>query len=690
MAPGNDTLRLMIVDDHVEDAEAIVSTLRNAGITVRPSRPSSAEELAQMLEKPVDMVMAYDKAAQIPFAQVVQSVSSSSKDVPILALLNELNEDILVNILQAGATRIALRHKPVQMLIAVRIEWQDVEARRQLRRYEAQVRETERRCDALIESSRDPIAYVHEGMFIRSNSAFLEMFGFESDEDIEGMSLLDLVASSHVDGFKALLKSLGKGEAPPPRHELTAIDASGGEFPAVMEFTQAMYEGEPCVQIVFRRQELLADPELAREVEALRQRDQVTGLFNRTTFLQHLENAIGAVVDGQARYGVLLLEPDHYQTQLQTAGLNHADEFLLAVASRVQDALGADAVAARFGEHTLAVLVQGDHTVTEGAAATILRAFTSDVFEIGNHSMPVTASIGGVQIGEKNASLNQVLGKANERLQSALSLGGNRSDIFDPGAVDRAEVERIQQWVLRLRQAMAEDHFLFHYQPVISLQDEPGAVYETYLRLDAGGELLQPRSFLPIAEENGLQGELDRWVIRHAIQVIAERQQANKPVTLLAKISDDSLVDPGLADYVAQMLQTYVVSGERLILQLVESKVFSRLRETQALSEALGKLGVRICINQFGSGLDSAQLLNHFRPAMLKVDRSFTEDLARNTQNQERIREITARAQELYVKTMAEFVQDAASMTILFMAGMDFVQGDFLAPAGPLMNYDFP
>lgn len=690
MAPGNDTLRLMIVDDHVEDAEAIVSTLRNAGITVRPSRPSSADELVQMLEKPVDMVMAYDKAGQIPFAQVVQSVSSSSKDVPILALLNELNEDILVDILQAGATRIALRHKPVQMLIAVRTEWEDVEARRQLRRYEAQVRETERRCDALIESSRDPIAYVHEGMFIRSNSAFLEMFGFESDEDIEGMSLLDLVASSHVDGFKALLKSLGKGEPPPPRHELTAIDASGGEFPAVMEFTQAMYEGEPCVQIVFRRQELLADPELAREVEALRQRDQVTGLFNRTTFLQHLETAIGAVVDGQARYGVLLLEPDHYQTQLQTAGLNHADEFLLAVASRVQDALGADAVAARFGEHTLAVLVQGDHTVTEGAAATILRAFTSDVFEIGNHSMPVTASIGGVQIGEKNASLNQVLGKANERLQSALSLGGNRSDIFDPGAVDRAEVERIQQWVLRLRQAMAEDHFLFHYQPVISLQDEPGAVYETYLRLDAGGELLQPRSFLPIAEENGLQGELDRWVIRHAIQVIAERQQANKPVTLLAKISDDSLVDPGLADYVAQMLQTYVVSGERLILQLVESKVFSRLRETQALSEALGKLGVRICINQFGSGLDSAQLLNHFRPAMLKLDRSFTEDLAKNTQNQERIREITARAQELYVKTMAEFVQDAASMTILFMAGMDFVQGDFLAPAGPQMNYDFP
>ena len=89
---------------------------------------------------------------------------------------------------------IALRHKPQQLLGAVRTEWADLEARRSLRRLEAQVRETERRCDALIESSRDPIAYVHEGMHIRANRAYLEMFGFDSFDDIEGMSLLDLVA----------------------------------------------------------------------------------------------------------------------------------------------------------------------------------------------------------------------------------------------------------------------------------------------------------------------------------------------------------------------------------------------------------------------------------------------------------------------------------------------------------------
>ena len=124
------------------------------------------------------------------------------------------------------------------------------------------MRETERRCDALIDSSREPIAYIHEGIHIRANPAYLEMFGYESFEDIEGMSLLDLVAPEHVDAFKQLLKRLSKGEPPPPRHELTARDIEGRDFPAVMEFTAAQYEGEPCQQVIFRRQAQDVDPEL--------------------------------------------------------------------------------------------------------------------------------------------------------------------------------------------------------------------------------------------------------------------------------------------------------------------------------------------------------------------------------------------------------------------------------------------
>jgi len=690
MQNGPDTaLRLMIVDDSVEDAEAIVSAMRNAGIAVRPLRPASAEELGVMLgAQAIDLVLAAQQSNGVSMDEVLQLVKSSGKDLPVIAVADRVDEASLSQAIAAGVRRIALRHKPQQLLAAVRTEWADLETRRALRRLEAQVRETERRCDALIESSREPIAYVHEGMHIRANSAYLEMFGYDSFDDIEGMSLLDLVAPQHVEGFKKVLKSLSKGEAPPPRYELEARDIEGNAFPAVMEFTPALYEGEPCLQVVFRRQE--TDPELAREIEELRQRDQATGLLNRPTFLRALEDAVASAAHNQGQHGLLLLEPDHYQKLLQEIGLDSADALLAALAERLRSVLDGDAVAARFGEHSLAVLVRADHVATTALAERIREAFASHVFEIGSRSSAITASIGGVQIGEKIASVTQVLAKANHGVQSSIGVGGNRFEIFDPGAVDRAEEERIQAWVTRLRDALDHDRFLLYYQPVISLQGETGATYETYIRLDAGsGETVPPLSFLQIAEEHGLLWEIDRWVVGHAIEVIGQRMRAGQPTTLLVKITQASLADDRLARFVGEQLAAHGGGGEHLVLQLPEAKVFTHLRAAQEFAGAVARHKCRIGLEQFGVGLDSFQLLSHFDPAFLKLDRSFMEDLAKNSSNQQRVREIATKARSLGIRSIAEFVQDAASMSILFSSGIDYVEGHFLAPAGPEMNYDF-
>jgi diguanylate cyclase (GGDEF)-like protein/PAS domain S-box-containing protein len=695
MPAGSDNaLRLMIVDDSVEDAEAIVSAMRNAGIAVRPLRPASAEELGAMLgAQAIDLVLAALQSNGLQQDEVAQKVKSSGKDLPVIAIADRVDEASLGQAFASGVRGIALRNKPQQLLGTVRNEWADLEARRSLRRLEAQVRETERRCDALIESSREPIAYVHEGMHIRANSAYLEMFGYESFDDIEGMSLLDLVAPQHVDGFKQLLKALSKGETPPPRYELQARDIEGNDFPAVMEFTPAMYEGEPCLQVVFRRQE--TDPELAREVEELRQRDQVTGLLNRPTFLRALEDAVASVAHNQGQHGLLLLEPDHYQRLLQEIGLDSADALLEAIAERLRSVLAAEpaaseAVAARFGEHSLAVLVQADHLATTALAERIREAFASHIFQIGSRSSAITASIGGVQIGEKIASVTQVLAKANHGVQSSIAVGGNRFEIFDPSAVDRAEEERIHAWVNRLRDALDHDRFVLYYQPVISLQGEPGATYETYIRLDAGsGEMVPPLSFLQIAEEHGLLWEIDRWVVGHAINVIGQRARAGEPTTLLVKITQASLADDTLARYIGEQLAAQGVDGQHLVVQISEAKVFTHLRAAQEFAGALAKHKCRVGLEQFGVGLDSFQLLSHFDPAFVKLDRSFMEDLAKNTANQQRLREIATKTRSLGIRSIAEFVQDAASMSILFSTGIDYVEGHFLAPAGPEMDYDF-
>ncbi len=685
-------LRLMLVDDSVEEAEGIVSGLRNAGIAVRPHRPVSLDELTTMLSaQTIDLVLASHPCALAALPEVLHRVSGTGKDIPVIAVVEQIDADSFADILGGGARGIALRHKPPQLLAAIRSEWSDLEARRNLRRLEAQVRETERRCDSLIESSRDPVAYVHEGMHIRANAAYLEMFGFESFEDIEGMSLLDLVAPQHLDAFKQLLKSLSKGEPPPARYELQARDVEGNSFPAVMEFTLAQYEGEACQQLVFRRQEQGVDPELARKVEELKQRDQVTGLLNRATFLRSLEDAVTDAAQNNGHHGLLLIEPDHHQRLIQEIGLDAADDMLASLAERLNSELSENAVAARFTETSFAVLLRGsNYAATEQLATRIRNTFAAEVFTIGARSSVITTSIGGVQISEKIASVTQVLAKASQGLQSAVSMGGNRVELFDPSAVDRAEAERIQAWVARLRDALDHKRFILHFQPVISLQGDNHPIYDTLLRLDGGeGELTSPTAFLQIAEEHGMLEEIDLYVVEHAIELITQRYKTARPTTLMVKVSQNSLQNDALATHIGKQLSAHGVPGEYLVVQLQEAKVFTHLKAVQEFAAAVNEFGCRVGLEQFGAGLDSFQLLTHIQPQILKIDRSFIEDLPKNTDSQKRVREIAQKARDFGIQTIAEFVQDAASMSILFSAGVDYVEGHFLASASADMNYDF-
>ncbi|MDQ3617882.1 MAG: EAL domain-containing protein [Pseudomonadota bacterium] len=683
-------LRLLIVDDSVEAAEAIVSGLRNNGIAVRPTRPENEDALTELLgHQPPDLVLASPDAATVPLEQLMQSIHASGKDLPVLILHDSIDDARLLQASQLGARGVLLRGDIDHVQDTVRAEWADLEARRGLRRLESQIRETERRCDALIESSRDPIAYIHEGMHLRANSAYLDIFGFESFEDIEGMSLLDMVAPQHVDSFRQLLKQLSKGEPVAPQHEIQARGLDGNSFPAVMEFTTASYEGETCQQVVLRRQEF--DPELAREVEELRQRDQATGLLNRATFLRTLEDAVADAAQNASHHGLLLFEPDHYARLLQDIGLDAADKLIAACAERLRSVLGPDDIAARFGEHQFAVLRRNsDHQGTAALAEALRAAFANSLLEPGDRSLNATVSIGGVQIGQKIASITAVLGKANLGLQSTIGVGGNRVELFDPGAVDRAEEERVEAWVARIRDALDSDRFVMHYQPMMNLHGEPCEIYEGYLRMQGDpGELVQPLTFLQIAEEHGLLWEIDRWVVGRAIAVIGERLRIGRRTTLMVKISEVSLQDDSLVQHIVEQLAQHGAEGSLLVLQLPESKVFTHLRAAQAFQQAVARMGVRMGLEQFGSGLNSSQLLTHFDASFLKIDRVFMESLASNAEHQKRVRDIAAKAREFGKQTIAEYVQDASSMTILFGASIDYAQGHFLAGAGPEMDYDF-
>src|SRR5690349_22042691 len=364
MAQQDAVIRLLLVEDHLEDAEQLISVLRNGGMAIRPQRPESAEELESLLTgQSIDLVLASLNAKYIPFATVAKAAEATGKDIPVLACAMTLDEQTVLGGIAIGARDVALRSKPEHIQFVVRNEFQSLLARRGLRHLEAALRETERRCDALIASSRDPIAYVHEGMHIRANAAYLEMFGFEDFDEIEGLSVLDLIKPEDADSFKQLIKRISKGEAPPKQLAIGAQRTDGSGFDAMMEFTPATYEGEPCLQIVFRQQTV--DAEMVKELDTLRQRDPVTELYNRQHFMTELEAAVAGAADGKGAQSMLLLEADNWENRLAEIGLAHADQLLKCIAQRIVANLDGDVAAARFTDHSFALLLRGsDHKQT--------------------------------------------------------------------------------------------------------------------------------------------------------------------------------------------------------------------------------------------------------------------------------------------------------------------------------------
>lgn len=689
MAKQELVIRILLIEDSMDTAEQLVSMLRNAGIPVRPSRADSVSAINQQIaEAQPDLVLVNAANKQPTFAETMATVAATGKDIPVISVLKVLDEAIYLSSFLAGARGVALINNSEQVQLVVRTEFADLHTRRSVRRIETALREVERRCDALLESSRDPIAFLHEGLHVRANTAYLDMFGYRDFEDLSGLSILDMVAPRHADEFKSLLKRMSKGEKPPERLELEAQHAEGGRFSAIMEFADATFEGEPCLQVTFHRNEMNA--EQTEELNRLRQQDLVTGLFNRQYFLAELDRIVGEAAKGRNDLSLLLIEPDNFRKVLDTVGVGNADLLLSDMAKMLGSHAREKDVLARIGEQTFALLIpSASHEIAQELAANIGKAFETKVFDLNQKSVNLTSSIGVVLIGEKIANAQTIMSEAATILRSAQTDGGNRVGVYDPAAQDKADAEKQRAWLNLVKDALAHDGFSLFFQPIISIMGEEGEFYEILLRLNGPKGEISPGFFLPIAERNGLMAAIDRWVIARAIKVLAEREREGRKCTFFVKVTPHSVEDPSLLPWLASQLQEARLRGDALVFGMPESKVVTNLTNVRKFQKGLERLHCHFAIEQFGSGLNSFQLLKHIDPMYLKVDRTFMADLPKNKDSQDKVREICDQARAAGKVTVAEFVEDAASMSILFSCGVNFVQGNFLQEPEKVMSYDF-
>jgi len=453
-----------------------------------------------------------------------------------------------------------------------------------------------------------------------------------------------------------------------------------------MEFAEASYEGEPCQQIIFRQQTMSV--ELAKELDVLRSKDLVTDLYNRQYCIGELERMIGDAAKGRSDQALILLEADNFKHLLDTVGLGNADLLLGDMANLMRRHIKETDIAGRFGEHTFGVLLAGYNADDVRQLAEILRkAFEERIFEVGKQSVNANISICGTVIGEKNANATAVLTQASTALRTAQTEGGNRVSVFDPAAQDKADEEKNKHWLVLIKDALAKNGFVLFYQPIISLHGAEGEYYEILLRLNGPKGEITPNFFMPVAEKHGLLPAIDRWVIANAIKALAERERAGHKTTFFVKLTPQSLEEQTLLPWIAQQLKNARLRGDALVFEMPESKVVTSLKPARAFVTGLKQIHCGFALEQFGSGLNSFQLLKHIDANYLKLDRNYMADLPNHKENQEKVKELCDQAHHAGKLTVAEFVEDAASMSILFSCGVNFVQVNFLQEPEKVMAH---
>ncbi|MEM9532986.1 MAG: EAL domain-containing protein [Pseudomonadota bacterium] len=687
---SDDLLRLLVIEESLEEAEFLLSTLRNAGIAPRPSTVEDLDELRGLLDgKPLDMILLNGGVDGLDLNSVANEVTRTGKDVPIIALLDEASDEQDVSALQAGATATAISENHDHLVSVVQRENANLIARRRMRFLEGSLREAEKRAYALLDSSRDAIAYVHEGMHVYANPAYLQLFNYDEFEELAGLPILDMVTSDDAPKLKDVLRALSKNADSPDDLEVVLKMPSGDEKQALMAFSPASIDGEPCTQVVLRDRG--EDPELQRELKDLKSQDLVTGLYNRHHLVQAIEEARGRVVKGEDAASLIFIEIDNFKSSLDRVGLAGVDLVLADLADVIRKGVADNGLAARFGDQSFSVLVSGDARKGQALAEVLRKRIEGHISEVSGKSITLTASLGVSPILESSPGASDLLSIASTEAQAAANDGGNQVRVHDPLSHRPGEDSGGHQWLALVEDALANNRISLVFQPVVSLHGDEQQIYEVLFRLTTkDGEEISPGEFIPTIAEHELGRQVDRRVIVLALEKLKDHQTSTgSPVQFFIKLLPNTMSDQTMLPWLAKQMQANRLSGDSVVFEMPESKLMTNLKPAKQFLKGLKQLHCKFAIEQFGSGINSFQILKHIPADYLKIDRTFMTDLPKNEEHQNKVKELAQQAQSQGKVTIAEFVEDAASMSILWQCGVNFVQGNFLQEPMKVMSYEF-
>ncbi|MDH4108974.1 MAG: EAL domain-containing protein [Gammaproteobacteria bacterium] len=672
----NQRISIAVLSRKQDDVEIVNQSLRDAGHPVHCYWVKQNQLFDRVLaERRLELILLNCDDYQDTIRQVCKQRDGFQPEVPVLAVDAKTDEATMADAMSQGACDLVSLANRKRLQAVVTRELRAFRVERALNVTLQSATTYRKQLHDYMEGSNSAIAYVQEGIVTRVNRAWLQMFSIGSKDEIVGMPLMDAFEPESQAAVKgAIIATTRKKWQPDERLQAKSRLGGPDAKPVEVEFQLAEFEDGPHVQVRIAPPEKKAEEPTKLVHDAL-QRDPTTLFFHRAQFLERMVKRM-AKKPASGLHLLAYIKPDSFSDVIDKTGIIASEDVLGLFAEEVRKRLHPRDLAGRFeGTALLALLERGSERDAEGWGKQLARHVAKHRFAAGQRELNLTCTVGICPVSDVFENLDELISAAKAAHRSGKDAGGNQAALNTAVDEDTKLKRHDQIWVKRIKAALIERRFRLAHLPIAGLRSDNGAMYDMLIRmLDEQGKTLLPSEFLPAAERNNLMKTLDRWMITASIEH-CKTQHADR---VFVRLSSHSLQDGTLADWIAEELKRNKVEPAKLCVQTAEQDAARYIKPARSLVSRLRKAGVDFALEHFGVDGRRLQILDILKPSYIKVDGELMHALTTDMDLQAKVASLVAKATELNIETIAERVENANTMAVLFQLGFHYMQGHYV------------
>ena len=673
---GRHSISIAVLTDNQDDVELINGALRDAGHAAHCHWVASNKRLADTLSRQtVELLILNCDRYPDPIRQVVKQKDRYDPEVPVIAMQQQATEADIESAMRSGACDLVSLGLKGRLQSIVTRELRALRVERALNSTLQSATEYKKQLKDHMAISASSYALVQEGIFIDVNDAWLQQFKIRDKSELIGLPVMDNFEPESQAALKGALVATIAGKWQKGEKLIVKSHVGSGYAEEMhLEFRKIDLDDEPCVQIRIAPQLKVAEEPTKLVHDALK-RDPTMLFFHRAQFLERITKRLKRK-PASGTHCLVYIKPDNFGEVRDKVGIIQSEEILAQFAEFVRKRMHPRDVAGRFeGTSIMILLERGSANDAQVWGQQLINALEKTTFEVGETSTQMTCTVGACGVSEVFSSLEEFVAATVQAYKMGKEAGGNMSYLDESADEDTKQREFDAIWVKHLKSALMEDRFRLAQLPIAGLRSDSIQMFDLLVRMiDDQGNSVLPSEFIPAARRNKMMKNIDRWMLTAAVDFCGK----NEADRVFVRLSRQSITDPTTAGWMEQKLDEDGFDCSRLVVQIPERDAAKHIKHTQQLVKKVRKLGIGFAIEHYGVDQDRFQILDMLKPDYIKIDGELMHTLMTDNAMQDAVKRIVLAAQQRNIKTIAERVENANAMAVLFQLGLDFMQGHYV------------